>query len=289
MDTLVENLNIFLKTALESNSDSNFYQSIYYYFDYIEKTPTLRNILTESQKEYANKHTKLWEGRPFSEKKASEAEAQTLKLERFNLYAISAGLYVRIYLPISDYRNTIEPDTEQDPVAILMLRGIKYAISLNKWKKETLYLYNRWFDNKRKNYEEELRNFHVEFISKIKDTKDNILFNEEIKKEENPLFLNINTGDFRFYKTSGNFSPNGQEFKVLKTLYESTNYQSKYLTLIQSYNPNIESDSKVYRDGLSLVIRNIKRNLKILPKNKKSNFDIFKNIKKFGYRLIFKP
>jgi len=109
----------------------------------------------------------------------------------------------------------------------------------------------------------------------------------ESVKNEIPLCLNLRTGDFSFYNTKGNFSPAGQEFKVLKTLYEDKDHQAKYLALIQSYRPLIEEATKGQKDDLYLIIRNIKEVLNILPATETSNQDVFKNIKSYGYRLIF--
>ena len=68
-------------------------------------------------------------------------------------------------------------------------------------------------------------------------------------------------------------------------LLKSKDYQSDYGSLIKSIWPNKE-DSKINRMELSQVLKSVKKTLGILPKNKTSNSDIFKNIKGFGYRIL---
>ncbi len=163
-----------------------------------------------------------------------------------------------------------------------MLRGIN-QIKTNLWGRETIKQCSKWYTDKRKDYEDRLKQFHNDFLMEVE--KNGI----SSKKDLVALTLNDQTGSFIFYKTKGDLSPNGQEFKVLNTLLNSKNHQVNYLNLLKSYNHNIVTVSKISKYNLYVVIRNIKRKLAILPKTKNSNTDIFENKKNFGYRLIFQP
>ncbi|MBK5215832.1 MAG: hypothetical protein JJE53_03455 [Candidatus Pacebacteria bacterium] len=287
------------EAVLQSSSDSVFYQNIHSYFDYIVKTPELAELMDKAQSEYADKHTAIWNPRSNDENELDKREERTLKLERFNLYALSSTLRVRIYDPLEDYKTSDDDDKDQDPVAILMLKGInnsrvqKYIKEskneFERWNPKNIKIYNRWYEGKRKNYEDELRRFHLELLNEVenlKDSKENILPKPE--KVSIPLFISQSTGDFKFYKTIGNFPFGGKEFSVINTLYNSDEYIASYLSLIQSYNSNIETATKAQKDDLYLIIRDIKKRLNISSDLKTSNPDILKNIKNNGYRLIFK-
>ena len=108
-------------------------------------------------------------------------------------------------------------------------------------------------------------------------------------KDTNPFKIDFVTGDFTFYKTTGNFPFGGKEFLVITTLYQTNSHMVSYLELIQSYNTNIEQATKAQKDDLYLVIRDIKKRLNISSEAETTNPDIIKNVKGFGYRLILKP
>lgn len=99
------------------------------------------------------------------------------------------------------------------------------------------------------------------------------------------LNISLNNGDYNYYNKKGNFNTKGQEYRVLYHIIKSHNYRSSYDEICRFIN---HSEAKSDRDGLYTIIRNIKRELGILPKSKKSNQDIVENIKGFGYRLLTK-
>lgn len=191
MTDLAESLNTRLNLAVQSTSDRDFYQCLYHYFDFIEKTPELKKIFEDSEKDYSEKHGKRWEKRPMTDDEAEEAESQTIKLERFNLYAVGCTIYVRIYLPIDDYKNTDAPDNKQDPVALLLVRGMDYTVKLKKWSEKTLKIYNKWFDGKRNLYESELKRFHVMLLDELAKPKPRTTSKPEIIFDKENSILKI--------------------------------------------------------------------------------------------------
>ncbi len=291
----------------ESSSDRLFYKNVHAYISYILKTPQLLEIIDQSVIEYGNKHKDIWSVRKDTDEEIDDQADATEKLEFFSLYASSfVTPYVRIYLPIEDYKTSNEPDYLQDPVALLMLKGFKYLLSKgwdkkmiepsSRWSKKNLEIYNRWFDGKREFYQNDIKQFHFEFLNEIENLN---LKNKEVKPKsdkalkqkpiEFPLSLHERTGDFTYFKTTGNFTPKSQEFKILNTLITSPDYLAEYLTLLRSILPNAETVSKPHKSSLHIIIRNIKEKLGILPESKNSNPNIIVSVPKMGYRLIYKP
>lgn len=301
LSNLKSSLQTRYQAVLESISDPLFYKNIHLYIDFIIKTPALYKIIEESDLEYGKKHSEIWRERKNTEEEIDDQDFATRKLEFFNLYASDfVTLFVRIYSPIEDYKTTDEPDYLQDPVALLMLRGIEWVKSQNwhkrpiepnnRWSKKNLERYNRWFDGQRGYYTNTLKQFHYEFLGAIDGLKDESKEQKpEPEKIKIPLMFNERTGDFTFFKTSGNFSPNSQEFKIFSILYCDKNQLAEYSPLLKVLFPNIEKFGKSHKFGLYTIIRNIKEKLGILPESKTSNPDIIKNIPKFGYRLVLSP
>ncbi|EKD86570.1 MAG: hypothetical protein ACD_37C00234G0009 [uncultured bacterium] len=168
---LADNLNTRFNIAVRSSSELEFYQNLYHYFDFIHKTPELLAIFEASDRDYGKKHSAIWKNRSMTEEEIKEAAAQTTKLERFNLFAVAASIYARIYYPLDHYRNSSESDQDQDIVAVILMRGAGYAASLKKWSKEDLKFYTRWFDGRRDHYERELRLFHAMFLDELSRSK----------------------------------------------------------------------------------------------------------------------
>jgi hypothetical protein len=280
------------ESVLQSSSDEVFYLNIHRYIDFIRKTPELCAVIEDSEIEYSKRHRDLWKEKTEDENELDKREEHTFRVERFSLYASDyCGLEMRIYWPIEYYKNPPpEIDGLQDPVVFLMLKGLESTKRMKKWSDKTLEMYYKWYDPKEKQrYEKNIRQFHVDFLLELEKTGNKHKEIPEPSKPSIPLSFNSRTGDFVFYDVSGNLSPGTQEFKVFSTLYDSPEYTADYLTLLKSYIPGIESASKTYRDNLSLVIRDIKREFKILSSVEIPNTDIFLNLKKFGYRLVFSP
>jgi hypothetical protein len=167
MEKLIEALKTRYEVVLQSSSDSQFYMNIHAYIDLIRKTPSLSKIMDDSENEYRRQHIAIWPDKSKTDEEADEQEERTIRLERFNLFtAHFSWLEARIYDPIEDYKNTDAPDDEQDPVALLLVKGIK-NIKTKKWSDKTLKMYNRWFDGKRERYENDLRQFHADFLTAI--------------------------------------------------------------------------------------------------------------------------
>lgn len=293
--TNTEILNLRYQAVLESPTDSLFYRNIHAYIDLIIKTPKLSAIVDESEEETREKHAKIWSTHTEDESELDDREERTYKLERFSLFASHyVTLLVKIYYPLEEYITTNELDRDQDPVALLMLKGLKNILAkkwnktpngMIKWDIKRLKNYNKQIEGKRAYYENKLRQFHIDFLTEIWSRGDKEIIPRP-PKNRIQLYLNPRTGEFAFYGTNGNFSPATPEFKVLSALYNDKDYQATYLALIQSYRSNITEDSKSQRDDLYSVIGNIKGKLNILPETETSNKNIFQNIKNFGYRLV---
>lgn len=119
-------------------------------------------------------------------------------------------------------------------------------------------------------------------MEKLSEDKAHIIDLKPIKFK-----FNKHTGDFTLNKISGNFPPNGQEYNFIKIITKNKEYQADYLHLAQEIiNPTIEKISKANKMDLSGILKNIKQKMKILPKKEAKNKDIFKNQKKFGYRIM---
>src|SRR5437868_6332759 len=122
-----------LRTALKDRfdaviaapTDSIFYTNLHHYFDVVEKDPLLKQIMDASQTEYAQRHGDLWKKRRMTDDAADVVEELTIHLGRFNLYARAATIKVRICDIIEDCKHSMLPEIDEDPCAVLMLRGIK--------------------------------------------------------------------------------------------------------------------------------------------------------------------
>jgi hypothetical protein len=288
MDSIITGLNKRFDIALQKSTDKEFYLNLYHYFDYIENTQELKSIFDQSERDYYTKFREIKLKNATGQTDDSIARGQLRKLELFNLYAIGCSIYMRIYLTISEYRKTEEEDDLQDPVIVLLFYGIEYAKKLKRWENEYLKQYNNWFGGKRSMYEAELKQFHLLMLEELAKQKP-IVTTPEITTTKIPLYLNLTTGDFIFHNTKGTFSPATQEFKILSTLLYSKDYTVTHFDLYNVIHPNTQRIiGKTHRDRLSLIIRNIKKKLNILPATKESNPDIFKSIPKAAYCLIFK-
>lgn len=200
MSDIIEGLNAGFNIAIQSTSERELYQNLHPYFDYVLKTPELKAIWDESEREYTKQHWELWKDRPKTDEEADEADARTMKLERFNLYAIGTLIYCRIYFPIEDYKTTDEPDEEQDPVAVILMRGPEYVEYLQKKKIETRIRwgdwatnrYKHWFKDKRSMYESSLRRFHVMMLDALARQKMKVPIKPIIKFDATASTLKIN-------------------------------------------------------------------------------------------------
>lgn len=265
------------RSVLESGSDPEFYQNVHQYCDLVMKNPTLSAILEKDQLDYSTRHSALWRERSLTDEEADEKADMTMRIERFSMYCDSASLIMRIYYPIEDYKYSTGPESEQDPVALVMMHEIK-NISTKRWSKKTLLMYNRWFEGKRPRYETDLRKFHSKLLSAL-DTVDEPVEQKQARPIL-PIMFSTRTGDFRINGVSGNFNPKGQEFKVFQTLYENPEHIASYLELVRAIRPHIDQASKAHKDDLFKIVDSIRKELG-------TQKDILQNVKNDGYRLVF--
>ena len=283
MPSFIDSLKLRYDTVFQSDTDSRFYQNLHHYYDLVEKTPELQALLRASQEEYAEKHWEIHKEKSKTEEEADVKDELTYRLERFNLYAASATIYVRVYLPIEDYKHSSEPEDKQDPVALLMMLGIK-NIKTTRWCQKTLKLYNKWLDGKRPLYEKELRQFHLLLVDAIEKTAKTTPAPEQSKSTERklPIDFNYRTGDFAYKNVAGTLTPKSQEYIVLKTLLGSNDYLATYIELIQAVRP-MTTDTKSQRADLAKTILRLKGKMGMPERTA----DIFLNVKGTGYRLVF--
>ena len=113
---------------------------------------------------------------------------------------------------------------------------------------------------------------------------------EEINLKDNKISFHKKTGDLIWNGKIFKFEPGQQKFNFLRKLFTSDEHQADFLTLSTamkitiSLTPNGEPEESTRR-AVQGVLKKIKRDLNIIPKSKKSNPDIFKNIKNFGYKI----
>jgi hypothetical protein len=264
------------KLVLDTESDSDFYRAVFFYCDYVVNNPVASRLLAEDQAYYAKHHSELWIKRDMNDDEADEAAEATSNLERLSLYANFSLILVRIYWPIDDFRKTIGSDANQDPVALLLLKGIK-NITNKRWSKNNLKMHNRWFEGKRSQYLASLRRFHTQLVSAIGNISDTSGKKVELPRE--PIYFNSRTGDFSIRQAHGTFNPRGQECHVFSVLYESPDRQASYLDLIRSFRPNVEEVSKARKDELSKILQAIKEKLG-------EERGVIQNVKNVGYRLV---
>ena len=289
---LLAGINKRYDIMMASKTEQSFYLNAYQYYDYIFTNPKLAQIYSEGGRAYRLKATDIWDGYDKTDlEKCSHQTQLASKMESADMLCNGCALEVRLYRPLKHYYETSEPDMLQDPYMVAIVKGIDYASKVcsqryggyRENKKDIVKGFNNWFKNQREYYEQELSIFHVQFINEIekleKPQKNKVL----IKTESKP-FLDLDTGDFTYLGKEGNFPTSGQEFKVLNTLLNSPHHKASYTTLVNSYG-SVSKASKVDKARLYIIVRNIKRELGVLPKNKHSNTDPFNAVRNEGYRL----
>jgi len=286
MPSVLDSLKTRYEAMLQADTEARFYQNVHLYWDYILRTPALNDVLVASEKEYRQKHGTMWTGPAQTDEEADDHMERTIRLERFNLYAVGCTTLVRIYYPLDDYQKSLhESEFEQDPRAVVMMRGVDrinpdYAKKNPfKWGRDIIRSFGKWYTGQRPRYEGELKQFQLMLIDAIE--KSQSVKAEPVQKPaapEIPLKFNFHTGDFSLYGAEGNFSPASQEFKVLTTLLNSSEYQATFLELIQAaYSPEKEA-TKSNKALLYKIIDGIKNKLGV---------SVISNVPRVGYRLIF--
>lgn len=94
------------------------------------------------------------------------------------------------------------------------------------------------------------------------------------------LYVNTNTGLVKLNKVENNFNPSSKEFRIISILINNKDYQASYKELLG------EEHKKTDKRALGFIIRDVKKDLGILPEKEAKNKDIIKNIKNYGYKII---
>ncbi|MEO6536498.1 MAG: hypothetical protein ABIT47_02310 [Candidatus Paceibacterota bacterium] len=274
MPDLATQLDRLYTAVKEAQCDTEFYVAVHQYCDLVMKNPTLRAILDESQEAYRLGHVEIWREPARTDKESDQKSEMVMRLERFNMFSEFTLPMMRIYYPLDDYMHDLAPEDKQDPLAIVMIRGLKIALKYKKWDKKTLQSFNRWFEGKRSVYQASIRKFHTMMLAALWDR------NTEVAPARPRSAINFNprTGDFYVNGQYGTFNPKGQEAKVFSTLYNSSDHLASYLDLIRSFRPYTEDASKTQKDVLSKILNTIKEKLG-------NQRDVVQNVKGVGYRL----
>lgn len=277
--SISEVLNKRLEAIKEARTDTEVFKHIHGYIKYVLNTPELKAVLDAEEADFYHK---------------VKFTDDNIKLEKSNFYqSYFINSFLRIYSPIETYQESNQPDEKQDPVALLLIWGFNHPRT-KRWvnghpvfnKKERLSelkSYWAWFDGQTQDYVNEIGNLHIELITAL--SKKRAVKMPEVK--EIPLVLNLQTGDFNLGSISGALNTATQEFRVLAKLYTADNHKANYLELIKCLRSNADMVTKPDKADLAIVIRNIKKQLGILPHTHRVNDDIFKNDTKHGYRLVF--
>jgi len=221
---------------------------------------------------------------------ADKREAQTVRMERFDTYCKAVGLEVRVYEKIKHYYECEDGDSCGDVCGALLARGLNFVLrrikpdyrTVREQKKEVKNLYEGWYKNQRDRYQHELDQFHMMFIFDVEKLDQIIVPTTKDLSQ----FLNFKTGDFIYLGTKGNLPISGQEFKVLKTLLTAPDFMASHDELVRSFIPNIANATKSQKSALSIIIRNIKNKLSVLPETVSSKPDPFHSVRGNGYRLV---
>jgi hypothetical protein len=271
MSNIAENLNQLYKLVTEAVSDSEFYQAVHQYCELLETNETLKRIIHFDQLQYSYKHSAIWDDINRTSKQKKE---ETHRIEKFSMYCDVSSLIVHIYQPIQDYKISNGSDTEQDPAAILMLKGIESFPNKDD-KQQVMGLFKSWYKGKRALYEQDLRNFHGKMLNALEQEPKNL------QTESSEIFFSPETGDFKIGNVFGSFNPKTQEFSIFQLLFEANGENVPYLKLIHTFEPKAERASKGYKLYVSKLISNIKNKLG-------DERDCVTNTKLIGYRLVYK-
>jgi len=272
-------LNRRYDVVISATTDKDFYLNCYYYFDYIHRNPELNKIFEDAYMIYTKKFFDIWadynekrriyldSGRSIEPPKITTEPFEVSRLEKFDMYCNACGLDARVYHPIKHYQECDCPELCGDFVGSLLVKGLEYTLKRYKddyreFKGQIIQRQKNFYKDERENYQTELSRFHIEFTYRVAQLSElNVPETMEIKP-----FLNFSTGDFFYCGTKGNLPPSGQGFKVLRTLLEAKDYKASHDQLVKSYLPNIYKATKVQKSGLHTIIRNIKKQIGVLPK-----------------------
>lgn len=274
-----------------SKTERDFYYNAYYYYDYIFTNPQLLELYEKAGKEYRKKHSEIIDKYNNDPRLDGDYCSQMVsKTEKFDAYCNAVPLEVRLYHPMKDYLETDDLDRYQDYLMVALDKGFDYALKvcsprhgyMKNFKKTFQSNFNNWFVNQRDIYQEQMSRFHMEFIEMVSQSSEpTTLPTAKIR----PL-LNLETGEFKYFESTGFLPYNGQEFNVLKILVQSDHYKAPYLNLIQSYRPKVQTVTKPEKADLYKIINNLRSRFGILSKAK-GNPDIFENDRGIGYKLVF--
>lgn len=104
----------------------------------------------------------------------------------------------------------------------------------------------------------------------------------KITGKNGKLIFNRETGSLTFNKTKFNFPPGQQKFNIIEVILSSPDNQGLYKDIAErlGFSCGCSSNRKI-----QLIVKSIKYDLTILPKNSKSAPDIFKPVPRIGYRI----
>jgi len=232
--------------------------NIHGYIDLIIRTPELIALVEiEKARYYA---------------KLNHVGRNSTKIERLNFYTAHwVDLYIPVYYPLEDYKNTDDPDDRQDPNALIMFYGADSS-QVKGWAK---YIHNgptyRYGMQMIKSYarsmltrphlERSLRQLHISLLTAYTLNTDTTT----TPIPTIPLDINPRTGEFVYFNVKGSFNLKEKAYKVINHLLESEDYFAEYPDLINTYSKYKIAASTSLKSELHQVIKTAKEKLEILP------------------------
>lgn len=268
MNEVIDELNHHYKCAFKEGTQLHFYQHVYSYIEIILNNPILSSIISEQAEKLKKELNDIIEN-PLISSKLREELLERAK--NYSVYSSYFNLYTRVYLPILDNNNDVKLNEE-------MSNNLFYVFGIEDLDERQQSTYKWSFDNHINKAKELFTFLHTNLIPLIEQNDAKKI----IKKKDIDFSFDSNTGKYKYRKTEGTLSPKTKEYIFINALYLSKNHQANYEELLGG---DIEKASKYSKKVLADTVRDIKRKLNILPKEKGSNPNIIKNVSKYGYKL----
>ncbi len=154
MENLTNTLQSLYDTALQSEIDSVFYQSIHDYLDVLVKTPELSTLIEKESQKLKNKLREIKNDPVLPQRKKVKLIERT---EQLSVYKDYINLYSTIYVPLEDQANGIDVDSN----ALYYILGIE-ALS----EKDQAHV--GWsFKKHHEDYEKYFKDLHAKLLPLI--------------------------------------------------------------------------------------------------------------------------
>lgn len=286
-----QELETFYGLAISASATTNFYNQVYAYVAFINKSQYLSHVLDEDDKEMHMYD--LEKQRTLPKKQDGDSDFQhTLK----ELKHMSSGeryfvshLFFLLNHHIFDLLDWYFTDNFQSEEASIMLNGRKrvtikarFDRIVNYWNRHNILGYDstdyneRYIDNL-SYWKKLLTDFHTALLKKVETspTKEHI----EIKKD---IVLTLaSNGDVTYLGQNGNLTPQGREFNLLKRLIHKNGRTVSHKEIARLVYK--KKDTEVLRLEMPDLVRKLKKKLFDISSQDTSN--LVKNNYRLGYYL----